>query len=134
MSVELNSVIGMEASEVGPGITKANERQIRWYSTRAQAVSAASSETWTVGAQIAVGPCVWEYDGTSTAISDMTGWVPVWPVKPTHFNDLTDAINYSLDALNYGPSLVDGDNPNSYYNIYGYQKYRTESYERIQVG
>lgn len=97
MSVELNSVIGMEASEVGPGITK-TKRQVRWYSTRAQAVSAASAETWTVGAQIAVGPCVWEYDGTSTAISDMTGWVPVAPVSLEHWGGAPDGVTNSLSA------------------------------------
>lgn len=108
MSVELNSVIGMEASEVGPGITKANERQVRWYSTRAQAVSAAGAETWTVGSQIAVGPCIWEYDGTSTVISDMTGWVPVSPVNTRHWGVAagTDSTAALQEAVSSGLPLV----------------------------
>lgn len=83
--VKLNDILGAEASKFNERIEQNAIRPVKWYSSRTAAVAAATEGTWSVGAMIGVGPTLWAYDGASTAISDMLGWVPVWPTSPLHF-------------------------------------------------
>lgn len=85
--VELNSILGTEASKLNDRIEKNALRPVKWYASRAAAVAAATATDaiWAVGAQIAAEQCVWQYNGDSTAIVDMPGWVPAGIPTPPHF-------------------------------------------------
>lgn len=95
---KLNDILGTEASGINTRIEENARRQVKWYASRSIAVEAATTGTWPVGAQISVGPTIWQYDGTSTAISDMPGWVPVGDLRLEHFGAMGDGSNNDLAA------------------------------------
>lgn len=61
-----------------------------YYSSRAAFVSGEGTPTWTVGALVGAGGFFYEYDGTSTDISDLAGWKPFGDVFPEHFGAVGD--------------------------------------------
>ena len=94
-SVELDTILGISAPRVGQDLPK----QVQWHATRANAVAAAVASGWPVGAQIAVGPTIWQYDGTSTAISDMPGWKPDFIPTPQHWGAAADGVTNDSAAI-----------------------------------
>lgn len=51
----------------------------------------ANGETPSIGANWTAGGLSYEYDGTTTAISDMQGWRPSNVIRPQHFGDTPNA-------------------------------------------
>lgn len=69
------------------------------FASRAAAVSAATSMTWTVGALIYDGKVSYRYDGVSSAITDMPGWVPNGQASPWHFGAVLDGEADDTDPI-----------------------------------
>lgn len=69
------------------------------FATRAAAVSAATSMTWTVGALINDGTVSYRYDGVSSAIADMPGWSPNGHASPWHFGAVLDGLADDTGAI-----------------------------------
>jgi len=62
-----------------------------WFASRAALVTAAASATPAVGDVWVGGGFAYEYDGTTTDISDLSGWKPFGDVHVEHFGVVGDA-------------------------------------------
>ena len=103
VAAELTSIMGSTAvstaiGEVAETVTAETAsrqsdtaQRIRWCATRAEAVSIATTGAWAIGAQIAWGDSIYCYDGTSSLILDMPGWMPVVVPSITAYGSLDAA-------------------------------------------
>lgn len=102
---KLNDILGTEASGINTRIEENARRQVKWYATRAAAVSAANAigVTWTAGATIGFDGLTFTYDGTSSIIPDMMGWSPSGLITTRHFGvsntgDSTSSLQAAFDS------------------------------------
>lgn len=76
------------------------------------AIDGVNGSTFAVGDQIGWDGLLIEYDGVSTYIDDMTGWVPVGDITAAHWGidrDTTDDVTVKLQAMiDYAESIAVG--------------------------
>lgn len=74
----------------------------------------------------------WVRDASGTALGG--GWKAAERVAARNFGGSLVGSHATGSPVEYSDRLWPGDEPNSYFNIYGATKYRTASYDRVQLG